>query len=105
MSGNLNLNIRGVYRARTQINVREYRRGNQKKDNTEKLATYGTQDEEKHNKKHNTVCVGHHFTQTNNVNKTCSFLQTTGDLRQSEHSFYAEIVTDITTRNSERKEK
>jgi len=33
---------------------------------------YGTQDEEKLNKKHNTLCDGHHYTQTNtnNVNKT-----------------------------------
>ena len=30
---------------------------------------------------HNTICVGHHYTQTNtnNVNKVCAFLQTTGD--------------------------
>ena len=37
-------------------------------DNPEKLATQGTQDEEKHNTKR----VGHHHTQTNtnNVNKT-----------------------------------
>ena len=34
-------------------------------DNPEKLATQGTQDEDKKNKKHNTICVGHHFTQTN----------------------------------------
>jgi hypothetical protein len=34
----------------TNINVREYRRGNQKLDNPEKLETYGTQDEEKQNK-------------------------------------------------------
>ena len=41
-------------------------------DNPEKLATQGTQDEEKQNKKHNTIFVGHHYTQTNtnNVNKT-----------------------------------
>jgi len=28
--------------------------------------------------KHNTICVGHHFmqTNTNNVNKTCALLQT-----------------------------
>ena len=41
-------------------------------DNPEKLATWGTQDEEKQNKKHNIICVGHHSTQTNtnNVNKT-----------------------------------
>jgi hypothetical protein len=47
-------------------------------DNPEKLATYGTQDEEK--QKHNTIYVGHHYAQTNtnNVNKTCALLQTTG---------------------------
>jgi hypothetical protein len=31
-------------------NVREYRRGNQKMDNPEKLPTLGTQDEDKQNK-------------------------------------------------------
>jgi hypothetical protein len=41
-----------------KINVREYRRCNQK-DNPEKLATWGTQDEEKQN----TRCVGHHYAQ------------------------------------------
>jgi hypothetical protein len=37
-------------------------------DNPEKLAIQSTQDEEKHN----TICVGHHYTQinTNNINKT-----------------------------------
>ena len=37
-------------------------------DTSEKLATWDTQDEEKHN----TICVGHHYVQanTNNVNKT-----------------------------------
>jgi len=31
--------------------------------------------------KHNTMCVGHHYMQanTNNVNKACALLQTTGD--------------------------
>jgi hypothetical protein len=40
--------------------------------NPEKLATLVIQDEDKQNKKHNTICVGHHYTQTNtnNVNKT-----------------------------------
>jgi len=39
-----------------------------------KLATYGTQDEEK-----NTIDIGHHYTQTNtnNVNKTWALPQTT----------------------------
>jgi len=34
-------------------------------DNPEKLATYGTQDEEKQNERHNAICVGHHYAQTN----------------------------------------
>ena len=34
-------------------------------ENPETLATYGTQEEEKQNKKHNTICVIHHYTQTN----------------------------------------
>ena len=31
--------------------------------------------------KHNTICVGHHYTQTNlnKINKTWTLLQTTGD--------------------------
>ena len=50
--------------------------GELKMDNPEKLATYGTQDEDKNN----TIRVGHHYTQanTNNVNKSWSLLQTTG---------------------------
>ena len=53
------------------INAREYRRGPLKMENQEKLATLGTQDD-KTNQKHNTICVGHHYEQTNinNVNKT-----------------------------------
>ena len=45
-------------------------------DNSEKLKTQGTQYEEKHK----TTCVGHKYTQTNttNVNKTRTLLQTTG---------------------------
>ena len=62
-------------------------KGQSKKDNPEKLATQGTQDEEKHNKnnpeklatqgtqneeKQNTICIGHHYSQVNtrNVIKT-----------------------------------
>ena len=54
----------------------EKAKGKSKKDNPDKLATLGTQDEEKHN----TICVGHHYEQinTNNVNKTFALLQTTG---------------------------
>ena len=39
---------------------------------------------------------------TNNVNKTCVLLQTPGG-KDEPRRFYAKIVTDITTRNSERK--
>ena len=48
--------------------------GPSKIDNPEKLATQGTQDEEKQRrrKKPNTICIGNHYAQanTNNVNKT-----------------------------------
>ena len=47
-------------------------KGQPRMNNPEKLAIPNTQDENKQNKKHNTTCVGHHYTQTNtdNVNKT-----------------------------------
>ena len=43
--------------------------------------------------KHNTTCVGHHYTQvnTNNVNKTWSLLQTTGGKDEPNIVFFAEI--------------
>ena len=50
---------------------------------------------------------GHHYTQTNtnNVNMTRALQQTTNWMqRRNEHRFYSEIVTDITTWNSERKD-
>jgi hypothetical protein len=49
-------------------------------DNPEKLATLGTQEKEKQNKKHHTICVGYHYMQSNinKVNKTRVLLQTTG---------------------------
>ena len=37
-------------KVRLQIYVREYRMGQSKKNNPEKLATWRTQDDEKHNK-------------------------------------------------------
>ena len=48
------------------IHVRKNQRGKSRIDNTEKLTTLGTQDDDKQNKKHNTICVGHHHGQTNN---------------------------------------
>ena len=41
-------------------------------------------------------------TNTNNVNKTRGFLQTTGG-KDKLNSLYAESITNITTQNSERK--
>jgi hypothetical protein len=41
---------------------REYRRGQSKMENPEKLATYGTQEKERQSK--NTTCVAHHYTQS-----------------------------------------
>ena len=60
-------------------------KGQSKMDNLEKLAIQGKQDEEKHN----TVCVGHQYTQTNtySVNKNWR-------LRRTEHRLYAEIVAE-----------
>ena len=49
-------------------------------DNPKKLATKGTQDEEKQTKKHNTKKNGQHYAQTNTnkINKTWALLQTSG---------------------------
>jgi len=55
--------------------------------------------------KHCTICIGHHDTKasTNNVNKTYVLLQLTGG-KDEPNRFHAEIATDITTCNSERKD-
>ena len=57
-------------------------KGQSRTNNPEKLATVGTQDARRRQRKqkHYTICVGHHCTQTNtnNVNKTWTLLQTTG---------------------------
>ena len=49
--------------------------------NPEKLATLGKLDNDRQNKGHYTICVGHHYaeTNTNNVNKAWTLLQKTGD--------------------------
>ena len=46
-------------------------------ENPEKASTYKTKT---NTHKHNTICVGHHYTQvnTNNVNRTRTLLQTNG---------------------------
>ena len=63
-----------------QINVREYQRGNQKGQSRETGNTMHTR-RRKTKQKHNIICVGRHYIQTNtkNVNETCALLQTTGD--------------------------
>jgi len=62
------------------INVRLYKVRENRSGNQENLTTFDTQDTRRSKKKPNTICVGHHYTQTNtnNVNKTCALLQTTG---------------------------
>ena len=56
--------------------------------------------------KHNTICVEQHYMQTNanNENKTWAFLQTTRGEDKPNSVFDMEIVTDGTTRKSERKD-
>ena len=73
-------------------------------DNPEKLATLGTQDEEK--QKHNAICVGHHYTQTstNNVKTRLEHSYKQLNVKTNRTSVFAENVTDITTRNSKRKD-
>jgi hypothetical protein len=98
------ITITNFFLFRCPINVREIPKGQSlsKMDNPEKLAT---RRRKKKNRKHNTIFVGHHYTETNtnNVIKQ-DMIPPTNDWRsiQIEHSFYAEIVTDIKMRNSER---
>jgi hypothetical protein len=61
-------------------NVREYRRDNQKRI-IQRNWQHRVHKAKKNKQKHNTICVGHHYTQTNTqiVNKICAgLLQTTG---------------------------
>ena len=53
------------------MNVREYRRGYQKGYSRES-GSIGYTSRRKTKQKHNTMCVGHHYTETNtyNVDKT-----------------------------------
>ena len=49
--------------------------------------------------KHNPICVGQYYSQTNtnNVNKTRALLQATGGNDEPNIVLYAEIVVDFTT--------
>ena len=61
------------------INVREYRRAI-KEGQSIATGNIGYTRRRKTKQNHNTIWVGQHYAQTNtkNVNKTCSLLQTTG---------------------------
>ena len=65
--------------------------------NSEKLATYGTQDR-KTKQKYNTICIGQHYAQANthSVNKTWTLPQTTEGKDEQK--------TNITTHNAECKD-
>ena len=68
-------------------------------DNLEKLATLGTQDEDKQNK--NTT---QYVLDTTIRKQTQITLIRHETCYKHEHRYYPEIVTDTTTRNSERKD-
>ena len=83
-----------------KTNVRE---GQSKIDNPEKLTTFGTQDEQNKTTRQYVFDMQHCAqTNTNNVNKTWDLQTTRG--KDEPNIVYAEIITDITTRNSERKD-
>jgi hypothetical protein len=54
------------------VNVRKYRRGNQKNGQSRETGNIGYTIRRKTKRKHNALCVGHHYAQTNtyDVNKT-----------------------------------
>ena len=86
------------------IHVSEYRSGNQNRT-IQRNWQHRAHKTMKNKTKLNTLFVGHHYAQasTNNVNKTWALLQTTGG-KPNRTSFYAEIIEDFTTRNSERRD-
>ena len=60
--------------------MREYQRCNQKWTIQRNWQHPVHKHEDKAKQKHNTICIGHHYVQTNtnNVNKTWALLLTTG---------------------------
>ena len=83
-----------VFAKHNELNVREYRRGNQM-DNPEKQATYGTQEEEKHS----IICIGHHYMQTRLKVKTnqTSFLCENGNgHHNTEHRTSGHVIAQHT---------
>jgi hypothetical protein len=92
-----------------KINVREFRRGNQKWiiQRYWQHRVHNKQDEENKtktqpNKCWTPLCANKN---TNNVNRTWAIIQTTGGKDELNHHFCVEIVTDITTLKCERKDR
>jgi hypothetical protein len=92
-----------------KINVREFRRGNQKWiiQRYWQHRVHNKQDEENKtktqpNKCWTPLCANKN---TNNVNRTWAIILTTGGKDELNHHFCVEIVTDITTLNCERKDR
>ena len=75
-------------------------KGQSKMGNPEKLVAQGTHDEDIQNE----TTTQYVETNTNNVNKTQAPSTNNWKQSRSKHLYYAEIVTDITSRNSECKE-
>ena len=95
-----NIPILSVQWKKPQINVTEYQKDNRiriQKTTTNKTTTQN---------QNNTKCAGRHFAQrnTNNVSKTCAFLQRTGGKDAPNRVFFPEIVANMTTWKSESKE-
>ena len=86
------------------IDAKEHRRGNQQWI-IQRNWQHRVHKTKKYKQKHNTIFVEHHYAQTNtnNRSKTQALLQKTGG-KDERTLFYAEIVTGITTRNSESKD-
>ena len=73
-----------------EINVKEYRKGGKSRESGNIRYTRRQQT----NKKHNTICVRHHYTQvnTNNVNRTRTLLKTNGGKDEPNIYFFRKTV-------------
>ena len=69
------------------MQINENTEGAIKNGQSRKTGNIGHTRRRKTKQKHNTICVGHHYVQsnTNNVNKTRALPQTTGGKDEPEH--------------------
>ena len=60
---------------------------------------YTRQRQRQTKQKQNTICVEHHYTQTstNNINKTCALIQTTGGKDEPNVGFFRHHNTELRT--------